>query len=76
MRPRRGLRAALARWLWSLGTWRAARRRLGVRSQDVQRQLYRTQTRGMGLRFTERLRDRLRPRWLRLRRQDVEPPDS
>jgi hypothetical protein len=49
-------------------TWLAARRRLPARPDDVERQLYRHQTRGMGLRMTEWLRDRLRPAWLRLRR--------
>jgi hypothetical protein len=31
---------------------------------------YRSQTRGMGLRMTETLRDRLRPTWLKMRAED------
>ena len=49
-------------------TWLAAWRRVPARPEDVQRQLYRQQTRGMGLRMIEWLRDRLRPSWLRLKR--------
>jgi hypothetical protein len=50
--------------LWSLATAWAARRRprAAPRSPD-----FRAQTRGMGLRMSEWLRDRLRPGWLRLR---------
>jgi len=54
--------------VWTLGTWLAARRRPRIGPEDVQRHLYRQQTRGMGLRMSEWLRDRLRPRWLRVRR--------
>jgi len=53
--------------LWALGTWLARRRRPQLDEQDVRRHIYRDQTRSMGVRLTERLRDRLRPRWLRLR---------
>jgi len=52
--------------IWRLGTWIAARRPVRVRDEDVARHLYRAQIRGMGLRMTEWLRDRLRPRWLRI----------
>jgi len=47
-----------------------------VREQDVQRHVYRDQTRSIGVRMTEWLRDRLRPRWLRVRREDEDPADS
>lgn len=53
--------------IWVLGGWLASRRRPVVRTSDVAQQEYRTQTRGMPLRMTEWLRDRLRPWWLRLR---------
>ncbi len=66
-RPTR--RAALWGRIWLLSSWVAARRRLRVRPEDVQRQVHRHQTRGMGLRMSEWLRDRLRPGWLRLRRR-------
>ena len=65
-------RAALFGRLWLVGTWLAARRRAKVRPEDVQHHLYRQQTRGLGLRWTEWLRDRLRPRWLRVRRDEDE----
>jgi hypothetical protein len=42
---------------------------MAARPEDVERQSYRQQTRGMGLRWTEALRDRLRPGWLRVRRK-------
>ena len=61
--------------LWLLGTWLAAWRRAKVRPEDVQRQVYRAQTRGMGLRLTEWLRDRLRPAWLHVRRSENEAGD-
>jgi hypothetical protein len=67
-------RGFLAR-LWLLLTWLSARRRLKPDQAAIDRQLYRTQTRGMALRMTEWLRDRLRPTWLRLRR-DADDPDS
>jgi hypothetical protein len=41
-----------------------------VRPEDIRRQFYRSQTRGMGLRMTDWARDRLRPDWLRLRLPD------
>ncbi|MCK4341569.1 MAG: hypothetical protein KAY37_07600 [Phycisphaerae bacterium] len=53
-----------------LSTWLDAHRRPKVRPEDVRRQLYRQQTRGMGVRMTEAWRDRLRPTWLRLRRRE------
>jgi len=56
--------------VWRLGGWLAARRRPKVLPEDVQRWAFRHQLRGMNVRLTERLRDRLRPSWLRLRRED------
>jgi hypothetical protein len=38
--------------------------------EDVRRAAYRTDTRGMGVRMTSFLRDRLRRGWLRIRRDD------
>jgi len=58
----------LATAIWSLGAWLAGRRRPGAAPADVARLEYRTQARGMPLRMTEWLRDRLRPAWLRLHR--------
>ena len=69
-RPRRPV---LLTRVWLLGTWLAAQRRPRVRPADVARQLYRAQTRGMGLRVTEWLRDHLRPAWLRVRPGDDDP---
>jgi hypothetical protein len=40
----------------------------------VQRQLFRDQTRRMGLRWTEALRDTLRPGWFRVRRSRADDP--
>ncbi len=54
--------------VWLLGTWLADRGRPRITPDDLSRYEYRQQTRGMGLRMTEWLRDRLRPRWLRVRR--------
>lgn len=54
--------------LWIAGGWYASRRRPRVLPEHVERLTYREQTRGLGLRLTERLRDRLRPAWLRLHR--------
>jgi hypothetical protein len=61
-------RAALLSRLWLVGAWLASRRRPRVLPEDVARHIYRSQTRGGGLRMTEWLRDRLRPAWLRLRK--------
>ncbi|MBN2446234.1 MAG: hypothetical protein JXO22_05895 [Phycisphaerae bacterium] len=58
----------LLNWLWSVGTLVGGLLRPRVREVDIRRQDYRGQTRGMGLRMTEPLRDRLRRRWLRVRR--------
>jgi len=57
----------LAFWLWSMGTWLASRRRPRIRPEDYRPYLYRHQTRLLGVRMIEWLRDRLRPAWLRLR---------
>lgn len=60
-------RAAVLTRLWTISTWLAARRRPRSSGVDFRRQLFRSQTRGMNLRITEWVRDRLRPSWLRLR---------
>jgi hypothetical protein len=62
------MRTRRSDWAWTFVTWLAARRRAVVRPTDVARHLYRRQTRGLGLRMTAWLRDRLRPGWLRLHR--------
>jgi hypothetical protein len=53
-------------WILSLAfaliPWRSAR----PRDEDFRREIWRTDTRRMGVRFTERLRDRFRRTWLRL----------
>jgi hypothetical protein len=60
--------------VWLLGTKLAARRFCTPGDDDYRQHLYRAQTHGMGLRMNEWLRDRLRHRWLRIRRD--EPGDS
>jgi hypothetical protein len=52
---------------WEFAIWLSSRRARPVHDRDVARHLYRSQTRGMGLRLTDWARDRLRPRWLRVR---------
>ena len=47
-----------------------------ARPADVQRHLFREQTRGMGLRMTDWLRNHLRPHWLRVRPAAEETPDD
>ncbi len=59
----------LAPLIWIVAVWFASRRRARPRPEDYSAHLYRTQTRGMGLRLTEWLRDRLRPGWLHIRRE-------
>lgn len=66
----RRLRSAVLARLWLLGVWVAARRRVRARTEDVQGQVYRQQTRGMGVRMSEWLRDRMRPTWLRVQRDE------
>jgi len=63
------LRAVLVKWLWSCGAWCASWRRPRLRPEHFRRHLFRQQTRGMGLRMSEWLRDRARPSWLRIRYQ-------
>jgi len=60
--------------VWTLGSWLAGRRRVPLRPDELAREDYRTQARGMGLRMTEWLRDRLRPGWLRLHRPGDDGP--
>lgn len=56
--------------LWAALSWLLARRRTRLEARDGLRGDFRTQTRGGGFRVTEWLRDRLRPGWLRMRRDD------
>ncbi len=70
---RRKLPRRLLSRLWDLGTWLAARRPIEAGADDYRRFDYRTQTRGMGLRMTDWLRNRLRPRWLKLRDRKRHP---
>jgi hypothetical protein len=56
--------------LWLALTWWRARRRLPATAEDVARLDFHQQLRGRGLRMTEWLRDRLRPGWLRMRREE------
>ncbi|MBI5864982.1 MAG: hypothetical protein HZB38_10845 [Planctomycetes bacterium] len=68
----RRARRIFADILWRAGTLLASRRRAAVVSErDIRRQLFRTQTRGMGLRFVDAWRDAFRSRWLRIRRDDA-----
>ncbi len=56
---------------WALAVWLSARRAARADGDAHRRLDFRTQTRGMGLRLTEWLRDRMRPGWLRVRRDDA-----
>lgn len=67
---RRRARRVFLGWVWSAARLVASRRRLRFTRADAAGLDFRTQTRGMGLRMSEWLRDRLRPRWLRLRRPE------
>jgi hypothetical protein len=62
------LRRGLLSRVWLLAAWLAARRRVRVSDAAATEADFRSQTRGRGLRMTKWLRDRLRPTWLRLRR--------
>jgi hypothetical protein len=66
------VRRALIERCWTLATWLAARRKAKVLPEDLARSDYRGQTRGMGLRMREALRDKLRPRWLKVIQNDEE----
>ena len=72
---RRIRRSGLTR-LWQLGSWFAARRKPRPRPGDVHRHLWRTDTRRMNVRITELLRDRMRPRWLRIVQDAAETTDD
>ncbi len=66
-----GWRLVLWRRAWWLATWLAERRRpRPATPTDVEKHVFRHQTRGMGLRMTEHLRDEMRPRWLRVVREN------
>ncbi|TWT45556.1 hypothetical protein RAS1_19840 [Phycisphaerae bacterium RAS1] len=49
-----------------MATWLLALRRARQKDAHVRALLQRSQARGMGLRMTEALRDKLRPGWLKL----------
>lgn len=51
-----------------LAGWLRSRSRPRASPAQVRRHLFCENTARMGLRMTELLRDRMRPRWLRLRR--------
>lgn len=57
-------------WLMDALGWIASRRRPLVEPEHLRRIDFPTQTRGRGMRFSEHLRDVLRPGWIRLRRDD------
>lgn len=69
----RRLRWGMLTAAWRGACWIAVRRRSRASARGFAEREMRSQTRGMGLRMTEGLRDRLRPAWLRLRR---EPPQD
>ncbi|HMQ14993.1 MAG TPA: hypothetical protein PKC49_03380 [Phycisphaerae bacterium] len=61
----------LAAWLlWQAAGWLGRRRRSRAAPADVARLDHPAQVRGRGLRMSEWLRDRLRPAWLRVRRDE------
>lgn len=70
-----GWRRELLRRAWTLAAWLSARRRVQA-DTVVPPDTHRRQTRGMGVRMNEQLRDRMRPRWLRLRVPDEEEPED
>lgn len=70
--PLRGAKRAVWARAWLLGAWLASRRRACISADELRSHDHRAQTRGMGLRMTEFLRNRLRPAWLRMRRAEDE----
>ncbi len=72
MNALRRVRVVVASLAWSLVSRWAARRRARVTPAMLQRHDFPQQTARFGLRFTELLRDRLRPGWLRLRTPDCD----
>ncbi len=60
------LRRALLTRLWDLGIFFARRRRPRPRPDDFRRLDWPTDTRRIGVRANALLRERMRPRWLRL----------
>lgn len=65
--PRRAARLALT-LLWTGAVRMRARLRPQPTESQIRRHEYSDQATRIGLRLTEAARDRLRPRWLRLRR--------
>lgn len=62
--------------LWKLAARIASLRRARITPADVRAMDTPSQVRGRGLRWTERLRDRLRGNWLRLPREGSRTDDS
>jgi hypothetical protein len=66
---RRGILYRLRHWLFTAAvSWRRTREPDNVEQND-----WRQQTHGSGLRFTERIRDHWRGRWLRIKSNKGEP---
>lgn len=76
MRALRRIRRAALNRVWTLGTWWAGRRKPRPGPQHIRRHLWRIDTRRMNVRTTELLRDRMRPRWLRIVRDQAQTPDG
>lgn len=68
MSPIGRFRGMLLALLWTVAAWVRARRPWRITTADLDRWRFHSQTRGRALRMTEWARDRLRPQWLRLRR--------
>lgn len=62
----RRLRLRIVESFWLAAAWLASRRRTRATAAQSQRHVFRDQTRRMGLRFDEPLRDTMRTRWLRV----------
>ncbi len=75
MRPLRRMRRAALTRVWALGAWWAGRRKPRAGLEHVRRYLWRSDTRRMNVRITELLRDRMRPRWLRIVRDEAGTTD-
>lgn len=76
MNPWRVVRGGWRAGIWQFANWLAERRAPQTRDEDIARLVCRHQTRGMSLRMTEWLRDRLRPQWLRVRHEDESGDDA
>lgn len=74
--PFRRVRRGFAAVVWAALVRFASRRRLAACADSASRTEPRSQTRGMGLRMSEPLRDRLRSRWLRVAGPNSTAPDA